>query len=136
MSQLAKLNAIAQSLKSVDAVMVTQAIQEILAPVFAKYPNLNTIGWPQYQQYFNDGDPTTFDIYTYNLEINGYNIDTVEPDDMEGDEYAAWKKLWKAVETELGELWNIPTIFLEKLGEGLVVVSRDLHVHVEDYDHD
>jgi len=136
MSQLAKLNNVAQSIKEIDEDVVKGAIREILAPVFAKYPDLNTVGWPQYQQYWNDGEPTTFDVHNYYLEINGYNIENVEPDDMEDGEYAVWEKLWEAVEPELDEIWKIPTIFLENLGEGLVVVGKDLSIDVEHYDHD
>jgi len=49
--------------------------------IFEKYPELNSVGWPQYTPYFNDGDSCIFHVDSYSIRINGVNVDDYDEDE-------------------------------------------------------
>lgn len=43
--------------------------------VFNKMPELQSVGWKQYANYFCDGGPCDFYVHDYTLELNGISIE-------------------------------------------------------------
>jgi hypothetical protein len=54
---------------------------EISKALFEKHPKLESFGWRQYTDYFNDGDTCTFSVHAdpdWGLDINGESASEIE----------------------------------------------------------
>lgn len=49
------------------------AFKEFMADFFTANPDVKSVGWDQYQMYWNDGDPTSFSVYadSDSVRVNG-----------------------------------------------------------------
>lgn len=63
----------------------------VITDLLAKSDLIESIGWTQYTPYFNDGEPCTFDVNTYDLLING---------DWEYETEELNETIYKEIETE------------------------------------
>ena len=57
--------------------LVQSSFADATREIFDKYESLQSFGWHQYTQYFNDGDDCTFSAYIEDdsLEVNGSRAD-------------------------------------------------------------
>lgn len=47
----------------------TALMQELSAPIFQQYPDLEAFRWTQYTPYFNDGEPCVFNAHIDYLDL-------------------------------------------------------------------
>jgi hypothetical protein len=66
---------------------MSKALTEGFGELWAKYPNLQSIGWRQYSPYFNDGDECVFSAHvdSYSLYVNGKDLDGYDGDEEDED---------------------------------------------------
>lgn len=118
--------------------LAAKAIRDGMNDLFRKYPKLQTVGWPQYTPYFNDGDVCRFRAHTYSdsIRLNGYSPDY-------DDEYE--DETLELTETEHGDIAEEVEAFLQvfddedleaAFGEGMVTINRDGSFETVEYDHD
>lgn len=55
------------------------ALLKKAAALFEKWPQLESFGWRQFTDYFNDGDPCTFGVYSDDPLINGESYYDLKP---------------------------------------------------------
>lgn len=74
MSKLKQYEALRKSVADARKKMkdaFTEALVEGANALFAKHPALESFGWRQYTDYFNDGDPLRFRVQNEEPRVNG-----------------------------------------------------------------
>jgi hypothetical protein len=108
------------------------------AEIFEKYPQIETLGWPQYTPYFNDGDVCEFrSCHDWNQYVNGYCISYDEADELTeqtGLLEADYNFIAEKVCDVVGQFDDDDLKYM--FGEGMITFNRDGSVEVDDYDHD
>jgi hypothetical protein len=70
---------------------VKESFASMTKNLFDKYPELNSFGWKEYTDYFNDGETCHFHAHTDHeqVEINGYRYDDEDesPDNLAVQSY-------------------------------------------------
>lgn len=115
--------------------------------VFEMYPEVKSVSWRQYTDYFNDGDECRFRVYNDDFSVNGYS----DYDD-EGEEgtinvlHYDWEKGRKYTYHKGEEIKNAISGFLEQLdeddyrtmfGDHVKIIVRKNEVTTEEYaDHE
>lgn len=114
--------------------------------IFEMYPEVKSVSWTQYTDYFNDGDECKFNVYNDDFQINGYSdyddegeegtIDVLDYDYKNG-------RIYKYHKGE--EIKNVISSFLNQLdeddyktmfGDHVKVISRKGEISTEEYDHE
>lgn len=115
--------------------------------VFEMYPEVKSVSWRQYTDYFNDGDECKFRVYNDDFSVNGYS----DYDD-EGEEgtinvlHYDWENGRKYTYHKGEEIKNAISEFLEQLdeddyrtmfGDHVKIIVRKNEVTTEEYaDHE
>ena len=109
--------------------------------IFHEYPDLDSFSWVQYTDYFNDGDVCNFNVHCspeYGLEINGGGEESyvIEDENLIYKEGSEWVERAFIAISELLE--TISSEYMKNIyGDHIkVVVSRNLEIIKEHYDHD
>lgn len=72
-----------------------------IAPLFEKYPQLESIGFKAFTKYFNDGETCNYYARTDEPEINGFGPDEEDEEEDNPDENRK-RNLWKEVDETIG----------------------------------
>jgi|ERR1044072_1039248 hypothetical protein len=115
--------------------VAAKAINEGFADIFAAHPNVNTLAWPQYTPYFNDGDPCEFGVRAYaeRIEVNGYSEYEQDNEDLDLTE-----EEFDEIVAKVEDFVNIfdDDDLQAAYGEGLVIINRDGTTETDYYEHD
>jgi hypothetical protein len=79
-----KLKTLREEIKKMSEQEFSKYLQEY---VFSKMPQLESVGWKQYANYFCDGDPCSFYVHDYTLEFNEMYIEEDEESLMKLEGY-------------------------------------------------
>jgi hypothetical protein len=101
--------------------------------VFDKYSTVESVGWPQYTPYFNDGDPCHFSVHSDEDRIR---VNEMALEDMDADEVFDAATFEKVCEIVSNILNSTPDSVLEEFGESFIEIDRDLNVHCKCINHD
>jgi hypothetical protein len=109
--------------------------------IFDKYPSVESVGWPQYTPYFNDGELCHFSVHSgeESIRVNGVileNLDEMQEYTGDAEEYFDAATFEKVCEIVSKILNSTPDSVLEELGESFIEVDRDLNVRCECINHD
>lgn len=102
--------------------------------LFARHGGaLESFEWPQYTQYFNDGDPCEFSTrYEDCLRVNG--IEVFYPDESEADEAARLRAAADDILEVLGTFDE--DVYQHMFGDHVLVTVTRTGVTAGEYDHD
>ncbi len=113
---------------------------EITTKIFEAFPKLESFGWQEFTQYFNDGETCNFHVHSYSecIKINGYRY---EYDDKPENNTSI---LTEDENCEISEviskfLNKFPTdMYLDTFGDHVeITIYRDGKIDIEEYtDHD
>jgi hypothetical protein len=101
-------------------------------------PGIQAISWKQYAPYFNDGDPCTFSVRDYTLELSLVDGRTWGPDGDHDGEFTKEEEAYYDMLTESisGSLCSLDEDLLESLcSDGKVIVSLS-GVDTDEISHD
>lgn len=121
--------------------------------IFEATPTLLGIRWVQYTPYFNDGDACIFGVnegsYKFNdsTEIGDAAEDEDEDEDEDEEDRSGYRECpWRAPEDSPIAIVNaafqalsgpLERVFEAAFGDHVeVIITRDLEVEIEEYDHD
>ncbi len=109
--------------------------------IFDKYPSVESVGWPQYTPYFNDGELCHFSVHSgeESIRVNGVileNLDEMQEYTGDAEEYFDAATFYKVCEIVSKILNSTPDSVLEELGESFIEVDRDLNVRCKCINHD
>lgn len=109
--------------------------------IFDKYPSVESVGWPQYTPYFNDGELCHFSVHSgeESIRVNGVileNLDEMQEYTGDAEEYFDAATFEKVCEIVSKILNSTPDSVLEELGESFIEVDRDLNVRCKRINHD
>jgi hypothetical protein len=109
--------------------------------IFDKYPSVESVGWPQYTPYFNDGELCHFSVHSgeESIRVNGVileNLDEMQEYTGDAEEYFDAATFEKVCEIVSKILNSTPDSVLEELGESFIEVDRDLNVRCKCINHD
>jgi len=114
--------------------------------IFEMYPEVKSVSWTQYTDYFNDGDECKFRVYNDDFSVNGYS-----DYDEEGEDgtinvlHYCWEKEKKYTYYKGEEIQNSIRKFLKQLdnddykimfGDHVKVIVRKDEITTEEYEHD
>ena len=109
--------------------------------IFDKYPSVESVGWPQYTPYFNDGELCHFSVHSGEeaIRVNGVileNLEEMQEYTGDAEEYFDAATFEKVCEIVSKILNSTPDSVLEELGESFIEVDRDLNVSCKCINHD
>ena len=98
--------------------------------LFDKSELIESVGWTQYNNYFNDGDECPFRVHNDYLYINGEHEEDL--DELELEKYEKELDEFKEI------LQSIPDDFYQELfgNHCQVTITKNGEVKVEGYEHD
>lgn len=115
--------------------------------IFEMYPEVKSVSWRQYTDYFNDGEECKFRVYNDDFSVNGYSdYDDEGEDNTINVLHYDWEKGRKYTYHKGEEIKNAISGFLEQLdeddyrtmfGDHVKIIVRKNEVTTEEYaDHE
>ena len=129
MSEFNKIKEMYDSFKSDFQTKLKEAFMNDLQEFFKEYPEVETITFPAYTPYFNDGEECVYKANVYAAEINGY-------DEYDGPKTGKVdKKMYEIVIEMISEVDD--DIWEDMVGDHVKVTLSREGVSTEEYsDHD
>jgi hypothetical protein len=145
MSQFEQIAKMKKDYEAAVKAVGKQGIQDLLTPLFEKFPQVRAVQWRQYTPYFNDGDPCTFRCGASDCNIAFFDEEEEEEDDY-GDESDFQSSYGsknyenperQAIFDAFGEALSIDDdIMLAVFGDHKKVTASREGFDVDDYDHE
>lgn len=121
-----------------------KVLKEVFFEFFQNNPEIESLSWQQYTDYFNDGDPCNFHIhldYGLHIKLTDYE-DLINPEELRyGDEEdkELYKTYQKKYETNIDELtsslYGVEDLLEMTFGDHVEVTATKEGFEVEKYTH-